>query len=154
MALARTIAHTVEKELISHRDIKAILSTSEFQDQTREVLHTKLQEYLIARINSSAFLTLLLSPDLVTKFTTVIMDEVRAAMPDIIDSLFESVEKKIDFQRIIQEKIENFDVMKLEKVIYSISSKELTAIEVIGGVLGFIIGVFQDVIMIVGGLHG
>jgi uncharacterized membrane protein YheB (UPF0754 family) len=40
--------------------------------------------------------------------------------------------------------------MKLEKIIYNIAAKELHAIEVFGGVLGFVVGLVQVAILLLG----
>ncbi len=39
--------------------------------------------------------------------------------------------------------IEEFDLGTLESIVYGIASKELKMIEVLGGVLGFLIGLLQ-----------
>jgi uncharacterized membrane protein YheB (UPF0754 family) len=49
---------------------------------------------------------------------------------------------------IVQEKIINFDLDRLEAVILKVSGTELKAIEILGGVLGFVIGLIQAGIMI------
>ena len=78
------------------------------------------------------------------------MEELQKEIPGLIDSLFESVEQKIDFRKIIQGKIDAFDISRLESIIYSIASKELKAIEILGGVLGFIVGLIQLFIVLLG----
>jgi uncharacterized membrane protein YheB (UPF0754 family) len=75
------------------------------------------------------------------------------AQPGLIDSLFTAVEEKIDFRKIIQAKIEEFDVSRLESIIYGIASRELKAIEILGGVLGFVVGFIQLGIVFLGGSH-
>jgi len=49
--------------------------------------------------------------------------------------------------RIVEEKIMAFNLLKLEKVVLSIAEKELKHIEILGGVLGFIIGLFQLLVL-------
>ena len=46
----------------------------------------------------------------------------------------------INIAKIVEEKIDSFDVMQLEDMIFSIMSKELKAIVYLGAVLGFIMG--------------
>jgi uncharacterized membrane protein YheB (UPF0754 family) len=59
-------------------------------------------------------------------------------------------ETGLDFQKIIEQKILNYDLSKLETIIYSIASHELKAIEYLGGILGFFIGVLQLIIIFFG----
>lgn len=44
------------------------------------------------------------------------------------------------------EKVKNFSSDKLEEILYSIMKKEFVFIEIIGAVLGFLIGVIQILI--------
>jgi uncharacterized membrane protein YheB (UPF0754 family) len=53
------------------------------------------------------------------------------------------VEHKLDVSAIVQQKIEAFDISKLESIIYEVSARELKTIEVLGGVLGFVVGLAQ-----------
>ena len=46
----------------------------------------------------------------------------------------------INIAKIVEEKIDSFDVMQLEDMIFGIMSKELKAIVYLGAVLGFIMG--------------
>ena len=97
---------------------------------------------------------MLVTPEIAGRLTDLLMDELQKEIPGLIDSLFESVEKKIDFRKIIRQKIEGFDLIRLESIIYAIAARELKAIEVFGGILGFIVGVLQLLIIIIGNING
>jgi uncharacterized membrane protein YheB (UPF0754 family) len=51
--------------------------------------------------------------------------------------------REIRVKRIVEEKINSFDLNKLERMIREVSSSELRFIEILGGILGLIIGIFQ-----------
>lgn len=48
--------------------------------------------------------------------------------------------KTLDLQRIVEERINGYDVAQLEKIILSISKKELNALVWLGGLLGMLMG--------------
>jgi uncharacterized membrane protein YheB (UPF0754 family) len=81
------------------------------------------------------------------------MEDLEKEIPGMIDELFQTVESKLDFRAIIKEKIMGYDLSKLESIIYAIASRELKAIEYLGGILGFIIGVLQLAIIVIGDMH-
>ena len=60
-----------------------------------------------------------------------------------MDSLIRRAVETLDVKRLVEEKINNFDLVELESIILSLSNSELRYIEVLGGVLGFIIGLIQ-----------
>ncbi len=152
--LAMKIAQTVETELISHRDIKAIIQTEEFHLQIGNVIKSKIDSLIQNKLASNPLISMFITPEIIARLSDTMMDELNKEIPGVIDTLFQTVESRIDFQKIIKEKIEGFDLTKLESIIYSIASKELRAIEILGGVLGFVVGLVQLVIVSVGGLDG
>ena len=58
------------------------------------------------------------------------------------------LEKKVDFKEIVEEKINEMDVLEIERIIIGLAKKELRHIEIMGGVLGFMIGILQALIVI------
>lgn len=152
--LAIKIADTIEKELISHKDIREVLQHEDFHLHTGEVIKKKIDLFIAEKLAGNPLLAMFVTPELSQKFSVMIMDELQKEIPGLIDSLFETVEKKIDFRKIIKEKIDGFDLGKLEQIIYAISSRELKAIEILGGALGFVVGLVQMIIIIAGNAHG
>jgi uncharacterized membrane protein YheB (UPF0754 family) len=148
--LAEKIAQTVEKELISHKDIRAIIQTEDFHAQMSSVLRAKIEEFIIAKISSNSLLSMFVTTDTIAKLSLVIMDELETQLPGIIDDMFQKVEQKLDFNVIIRDKIMSYDLSKLESIIYNIAEKELKAIEYLGGVLGFVVGLIQLGIVLLG----
>jgi uncharacterized membrane protein YheB (UPF0754 family) len=95
-----------------------------------------------------------ITPEVTSRLSATFMEELQKEIPAVMDSLLEKVEAKIDFREIIQKKIEQFDPSKLESIVYAIASKELKAIEILGGVLGFIVGLVQLLLIITGDIYG
>ncbi|MBN1761417.1 MAG: DUF445 family protein [Chitinispirillaceae bacterium] len=149
--LAVKIAETIEKELISHRDIREILQTEDFHLHTGNVIKKRIDRFIDEKLAANPLLSMFVTPEVAGKLTETLMEELQKEIPGLIDSLFESVEKKIDFRKIIQEKIDGFDLSRLESIIYAIAAKELKAIEIFGGVLGFVVGLLQLLILFAGG---
>ena len=49
----------------------------------------------------------------------------------------------VDIEKMVTDKVSNFSSDKLEDLLQSVMSKEFRFIEIIGGVLGFVIGLIQ-----------
>ena len=54
----------------------------------------------------------------------------------------------IRFAKIVEEKVNTFELDKIENIIISVAKQELKHIEVLGGVLGFMIGIVQGVMVL------
>ena len=55
---------------------------------------------------------------------------------------------EIKVSKIVEDKVNEFDLDQLEEMIREVSSPELRAIEILGGVLGLFIGLVQDGILL------
>lgn len=146
--IAIKIADTVEKELISYNDIKDIIESPDFQTQTEELIKRKIEE-IIERKDGFNTLMFLMGNSLKNKIVENIMIAVKSEIGEIIDKMFGILEEKLDFRKIVKEKIDSFDLVKLENIIYSIASKELRTIEILGGIIGFLVGIVQVILILI-----
>ena len=90
-------------------------------------------------------------------FTDRMAKDVSNTIKDIImenqEKIFEIfsnyAEENINFEVIISDKISNFSLDKLEEIITLLAKKELKHIEVIGAILGMLIGAVQYLITLI-----
>jgi uncharacterized membrane protein YheB (UPF0754 family) len=54
-----------------------------------------------------------------------------------------NLQSQLDLEKIVIQKVQGFSTEKLEDILQQIMSKEFRFVEVIGAVLGFIIGLLQ-----------
>lgn len=139
--IAVSVGDLVEEQLLSLDEIFEKINTPETMEmaivKTVKVLREKLDNML------PRFL-----PAMVVQLVGDIMEKVvRQEAPGLINQLIESgheyLSKDIQIRKIVTQKIIDFDLDQLEDMIRSVSNKELTFIEILGGVLGFIIGLVQ-----------
>jgi uncharacterized membrane protein YheB (UPF0754 family) len=60
-----------------------------------------------------------------------------------------NLKNELDLENIVIEKVAGLPSDKLEDVLYQIMSKEFSFVEIIGAVIGFIIGVVQVAITLI-----
>jgi len=70
---------------------------------------------------------------------------VNANKDELINEFICEIERNVDFKDIIVKNIESYDLDQLEDIVLRVSSKELGYITIIGGVLGFLVGLIQMV---------
>ena len=58
-------------------------------------------------------------------------------------SYMKNMESQLDLEKIVTEKVYGFSSDKLEAILNQIMTKEFKFIEIIGAILGFIIGIVQ-----------
>ena len=142
--IAVSIADTVQKELISLKDITNSLNADELEEKMGTVIDKILEEKLESEITKKfPMLAMFLSDEIINKIKSMIKTSILENKETIIDMFTSYLEEKVDFKKIIVENVEAFSLEKLEEITYSLAKKELKHIEVIGAILGGIIGVFQ-----------
>lgn len=78
----------------------------------------------------------------------ILNKEVPSAIVEISADLLVKAKENVNIQKIVEEKINELDLEKLEDIIIKVSKKELKHIEILGLVLGAIIGVLQGILVI------
>ena len=142
--IAVSIADTVQKELISLKDITNSLNADELEEKMGTVIDKILEEKLESEITKKfPMLAMFLSDEIISKIKSMIKTSILENKETIINMFTSYLEEKVDFKKIIIENVEAFSLEKLEEITYSLAKKELKHIEVIGAILGGIIGIFQ-----------
>lgn len=142
--LAEKLGTIVAKELFSFNDIKDRFSSSASISEINKVLDEKLEDFLENKLKATMpMLSMFMNSDLKAKIKATLHEEFQNILPEIIDNYTSKLEKEIDIEDIVSKKVAAFSSEKLENILFSIMSKEFRFIEILGGVLGFIIGVVQ-----------
>ena len=148
--ISENIADVVEKELISVDDIENKLKEVEFDDGMIEKVLDKLVEEKLKKsiLEKNPLLKMIINDSMVDKIKKYFKNMILENKDEILSEMIKIGKEKIDFKEIILEKMKNFSLEEIEKIILSISENELKHIEIIGGVLGGLIAVFQFLFMV------
>lgn len=142
--IAVSIADTVQKELISLKDVTSSLDGEELEirmgNMIDKILDAKLEGELVKKF---PMLAMFMSDDMLRKIKSMIKTSILENKDTIIEMFSNYLEEKVDFREIIIKNVDGFSLEKLEDITYSLAKKELKHIEVVGAVLGGIIGFFQ-----------
>jgi len=59
------------------------------------------------------------------------------------DSIATAATNELDIKRLVRERLEGFSLEELERLIFQLARRELRHIEVLGGIIGFLVGLAQ-----------
>jgi uncharacterized membrane protein YheB (UPF0754 family) len=141
--LARKIADTVEEHLVSSQDVETALRSGDIEEYLTQYITGMVDSLIKEKAVSIPLLGMFLSGDVSSMISDLISAEIRTSIPTLIDDLVKGMDKSLDFRAIVYNKVLNFEVDKLERIIYDISARELKTIELLGGLLGFVVGLAQ-----------
>lgn len=143
--IATNIAKVVEEQFISIDEITDNIITE--QDKQHIIDYIKVRVKLIL----SEKMTLIPSTirNLVQNYVSeIIEDEIREGIDELSEEMIIKTKNRINIKEIIEDKINELDLYELETIILQIVKNELRHIEVLGLILGFFIGIVQEIITI------
>lgn len=140
--LAKAIGRVVGNHLVEHKDVVKSLNKLDFGGILGNVLDSGLGPK-IQELRGLPLIGGFLTEERVTGLKQSIVDSVMAHKDKVLDEVEKGLQKGLDVPDLVERKVAGFAIEKLEALILDVASKELRAIEVLGGVLGVLIGLAQ-----------
>lgn len=146
--LAESIGQTVEEHLISSSTIQELLLQPESQEMLNSALRKEVRELIEVKLfNRIPLFKPIFNSRMRYKLEDTLFDELKKWLPDFTAKTVKRLDDLLDFRKLVEEKVLEFDLDRLEHIIRQIAWRELKAIEIWGGILGFLIGFVQLIIM-------
>ena len=149
--IIENIADVVEQELISMTDIVNKFKNSEIDGEVLDNLLDKIvgEKLKNSILEKNPLLKMFVNDSLMDKIKEYVKKSILDNKEEIVEEIVKIVEDKINFKEIMLEKMENFSLKEIEDIILRVSKEELKHIEIIGGILGAIIAIFQFLLILV-----
>ena len=145
--IGESIADVIQTELVSLQEILKSLDSSNLDEKLSLMVDKILEEKLQSEISKKfPMLAMFLSNDMLEKIKEMIKESILDNKELILATFSSYVEENVDFKGIIVKNIDAFSLEKLEEVTYGLAEKEFKHIEVIGAILGALIGFVQFII--------
>lgn len=146
--LARKLGHIVSEELVSVEDLTAHLKEKATSEAILNHIAQRLEEGISSRLpRAFPMLAMFMSSDMAEKIKGFLLGQIGSLNEELIDKLSYELEEELDVHRIVEEKVAAFPTDKLEEILFSIMRREFKFVEMVGAVLGFLIGVAQILIL-------
>lgn len=146
--MAEKLGNIVANELFSIDDVVEKMKTAD-NTEVLGFVEGKIDEFITVKLPSSMpMLAMFLNDDIKSKIKNTLLSEIADVIPGVIETYANKLKNEVDVKAIVYEKVVNFSSDKLEEILYSIMKKEFKFIELLGGVLGFIIGLIQVALVV------
>lgn len=144
---AEKLGKLVSNEFLSFTDIEQKISDPQNLKMVMPMIEKHVDEFLRIRLSDEMpVISMFIGDKTITKLKTAFMKEIETLFPQVMKQFAGNLKKELDLEHIVIEKVSSFSSDKLEEILYQIMSKEFKFVEIIGAVIGFIIGVLQVVI--------
>jgi len=139
--LARVIGQIVAEELLTAEKLAEELRQVILKPSVLQAISKGIKQRALEKLPS--FLPLAMRTVAVELIGELVDKEIPALLGKTLDKLEGQVVQDLELARLVEEKVLALDLDQLEQLILKIAAQELRHIEVLGGVLGFFIGLLQ-----------
>jgi uncharacterized membrane protein YheB (UPF0754 family) len=144
---AEKLGKLVADELLSFEDIAQKLTDPQKIKAIMPDIASRIEDFLRWKLpDTMPVLSMFIGDNMIEKIKKVFVGEMEELLPQLIKKYVESHRSELDLEKIVTDKVSAFSSDKLEEILYQIMKKEFRFVEIIGGVLGFIIGIIQVLI--------
>lgn len=146
--LALAVGRTVAEHLVTPEDIRRVLASQEVQAAFTRTLEEHVGRLLRERLlRSNPVVQRVFNERVLAALQRALTGEVMRVVPGLLDLFTERLEQYVSIKDIVVERLERFEEERIEAIVRGVAQRELTAIEVLGGLLGLIVGLIQFVIV-------
>lgn len=144
---AEKLGRLVSSEFLSFTDIENKISSPENLKKIMPLIEEHIDNFLRHKLSDQMpFLSMFIGDKTINTLKEVFMRELEVLFPEVMKKYAGNLKDELDLEQIVINKVASFSSDKLEDILYQIMSKEFRFVEILGGVIGFLIGVLQIVI--------
>jgi uncharacterized membrane protein YheB (UPF0754 family) len=144
---AEKLGKLVSTELISFKEIEEKITHTGNLEKVMPVIEDRIDDFLRRKLSDVfPIISMFIGDSTINQLKVVFMDELRTIFPEIIRKYMKNLESELDMEEIVTSKVAGFSSDKMENILNQIMSSEFRFVEIIGGVLGFLIGIVQVLI--------
>jgi uncharacterized membrane protein YheB (UPF0754 family) len=144
---AEKLGKLVSNVLLSFRDIEEKITHPGNLQKLMPLIDDHIEQFLKVKLpEQMPVIGMFIGEKTIQELKNVFSAELEQLFPIIMKNYMGSLKEQLDLEKIVTEKVAAFSSDKLEEILNSIMSKEFRFVEIIGGVLGFLIGLLQILI--------
>ena len=143
--IAANIGEVISNELLSIDDILGQAFNNSNGENFNSYIIDKIKNIINEKLNIIPMPFRMMAAPYIDE---ILNKEVPSAINEISSDLLNKAKENVDIQAIVEEKINELDLEQLEDIIIKVAKKELKHIEILGLILGAVIGVLQGILLI------
>lgn len=141
---AEKLGKILSNEFLSYADIEQKISNPDNLKKIMPMIEQHVDDFLRNRMSDEMpVISMFIGDKTIGKLKSAFMKEIELLFPVVMKQYAGNLKTELDLEHIVVQKVSGFSSDKLEEILYQIMSKEFRFVEIIGGVIGFIIGLMQ-----------
>ena len=144
---AEKLGKLVSDELLSFSDIATKITDPKNLQSVMPMVDNHIDDFLRKQLpEQMPIISMFIGDSTIRELKSVFLVKLQELFPEIMHSYMNTLQDQLNLETIVTEKVAGFSSDKMEQILMSIMQKEFRFVEIIGGVLGFAIGLLQVLI--------
>lgn len=144
--MAISLANTIEQELLSKEVLADKILSPENTEKWKVLIKNTLADQVTDMI--PPMMKMFMGEDPKAKIKSILDKQGDQVLENLFETLKTEGLKDLSIHDIVKERIDNLDFVEFERIIFGLMNRELRFVELIGLVLGAIIGLLQFIVTI------
>lgn len=142
--LAEEAGEIIEREFFNHHHLRELIQQVDIDPKLERLADHLVTNRLIPKIHSIPLVGKRIgTPKLQDQLQIWLSEELKNASEPLLVKVADDIEKDLDVKTMVAERIAALDPNQLEKIVRETADRELQSIELMGAILGFIVGLIQ-----------
>ncbi len=143
--IVHSVAQVVEKELLNMEQI----FDSFIEKMDKEAILETLELHICNAVVKNLPSLMRSFSGTITKYIhEVIENEGDRLLSEVTEGLLHKAVNEVSIADLVEQRLLTYDIEKIEDIILQLSKKELVQIERLGGILGFVVGFVQGILVL------
>jgi uncharacterized membrane protein YheB (UPF0754 family) len=148
---AARLGKLVSDELLSFSDISTKITNPSNLKSVMPLIEKHIDRFLREQLpEQMPLISMFIGESTIQELKAVFVRQLEVLFPEIMQSYVHTLKDQLDLEAIVTQKVAGFSSDKMEQILMSIMQKEFRFVEIIGGILGFVIGLLQVLLTILG----
>lgn len=147
--IAASIGKMVSTQLFSFDALQQKVTDPESFNKLKPEIEKHIDVFLREKLKETfPMLSMLIGDKTISQLKTAFLTELETLFPALMKSYVANLEKELNIEKEVSEKIAGFSIIKIEEMVYTSAKKQLTKIQLLGAAVGFLTGLFHILINI------
>jgi uncharacterized membrane protein YheB (UPF0754 family) len=143
-SIAEKIGRMVSRELFSFNALQQKVTDPENFNSLKPEIETHIDHFLREKLKETfPMLSMLIGNKTINQLKSAFLLELESLFPVLMTSYMTRLEKDLDIENQVTQKIAGFSVIKAEELVYSSAKKQLLKIQLFGAAIGLLMGFIQ-----------
>ena len=142
--IAQKIGRLVSTQLFSFAALQEKVADPQNFNKLKPEIETHIDSFLRVRLKETLpMVSMLIGSKTINQLKSAFMVELESLFPVLMKSYLTTLEKDINIEEQVTQKIAGFSISKIEDLIYKSAHAPLIKVQLLGALIGFVTGLIQ-----------